>query len=654
MKKLLLILLCVPLIGLGQETGCISGDCDNGVGTYVLFWKSEIGEWRNDVFLYDETTYKYVGEYKDGKKNGQGTKTFTTLDVDGIISEIKYIGEWVDGELIKGAVISDNYKYEGEIANSKPHGLGEGTYYSDGRKEEGLFSGGVFFGGCSEYYGSNCNNGEGTFIYPNGSRYIGNWKGGKRHGQGTIVAYSGLKDNKWTFNDESKYTGEWKDGKRYSLEHRIKAFVEQKVNEWQQKGEFEKTTVYLERVNEINRNAKIKEFQGAAMESLKLDFLNSIDFSNIELGDYDADNETFLLKDKKLGDLVISVPISEAKELKENFSCYNFFNPECEIIDDKFVLSYVELSPDKNQIPERASWNTVMQKRKLYQYPEEEWASLQRQKNYASDQLKRLEITVEQDKKYTYSLDNTQDYAITEIDYEFSSIEIDEVKSSKKAKSSRISTNKLKVGTSSVNINIPSNKKVKNRYALVIGNEDYTSFQRTLSSEQNVDYAVNDASTFKKYCLKTLGVKADNMNFLTNATAGAMKRKINKMLKLMNKLGDEAELIFYYAGHGYPDETTKVPYLIPVDVSGTDLSYAIKLEDLYRDLGNTNARVTVFLDACFTGGGRNSGLMASRGVKVKPKEGSLSGNLVVFSASSGNQSALPYHKKDTECLLIIF
>ena len=199
--------------------------------------------------------------------------------------------------------------------------------------------------------------------------------------------------------------------------------------------------------------------------------------------------------------------------------------------------------------------------------------------------------------------------------------------------------------SSLVDNNIPANSKVKNRYALVIGNEDYTSFQRTLSSEQNVDYAVNDATIFKKYCLNTLGVKEDNMNFLTNATAGAMNQKINKMLKLMNKLGNEAELIVYYAGHGYPDELTKVPYLIPVDVSGTDLSYAIKLEDLYRDLGNTNARVTIFLDACFTGGGRNSGLVASRGVKVKPKEGTLNGNIVVFSASSGEQSSLAFHKE---------
>ena len=406
--------------------------------------------------------------------------------------------------------------------------------------------------------------------------------------------------NPW---DEAKFV--WDDAVDaktiHGIENQIKFIVEESINEWQQKDEFEKTSDYLVRVNEKNRTVKIKEFQEAAIKSLKLDFLNSIDFSNIELGDYDADNETFLLKDTKLGNLVISVPINEAKLFKNYFSSIQFTDQKFVIIDDKFVLSYLEFALS---LQARSAPNI-----------------------------------------YTYNLSNTQDYAITEIDYEFSPIVLDDIKSSKTTKSSNISTNKLKVGESSVNINIPTNKKVKNCYALVIGNEDYTSFQRTLNSEQNVDYAVNDATIFKQYCLNTLGVKEDNMNFLTNATAGAMNQKINKMLKLMNKLGNEAELIVYYAGHGYPDELTKAPYLIPVDVSGTDLSYAIKLEDLYRDLGNTNARVTIFLDACFTGGGRNSGLVASRGVKVKPKEGTLNGNIVVFSASSEEQSSLAFHKE---------
>ena len=199
---------------------------------------------------------------------------------------------------------------------------------------------------------------------------------------------------------------------------------------------------------------------------------------------------------------------------------------------------------------------------------------------------------------------------------------------------------------SSVNINIPTNIKVKNRYALVIGNEDYTSFQRTLNSEQNVDYAVNDATIFKKYCLKTLGVKEENMFFLTNATAGQMSQEIDLVSQVVQLEGDKAELIVYYAGHGYPDEVSRVPYLIPVDISASNLSSGIKLDDLYKKLTNTNAsKITIFLDACFTGGGRISGLVASRGVKVKPKEGTLNGNIVVFSASSEEQSSLPYHNE---------
>ena len=134
------------------------------------------------------------------------------------------------------------------------------------------------------------------------------------------------------------------------------------------------------------------------------------------------------------------------------------------------------------------------------------------------------------------------------------------------------------------------------------------------------------------------------MHFLLNATAGQMSQEIDLISKILSKLGDEAELIVYYAGHGFPDELTKIPYLIPVDVSATNLNSAIKLSEIYTKLSSTGAsKVTVFLDACFTGGGRNSGLVASRGVKVKPKEGSLNGNLLVFSASSEDQSALPCH-----------
>jgi uncharacterized caspase-like protein len=170
--------------------------------------------------------------------------------------------------------------------------------------------------------------------------------------------------------------------------------------------------------------------------------------------------------------------------------------------------------------------------------------------------------------------------------------------------------------------------------------------QRTLNSEQNVPFAVNDASVFRDYAIKTLGVEQENITFLTNATAGQMAQQIDKVCKMLVKLGNKAELIVYYAGHGYPDENSKIPYLVPVDVSASNLEMGIKLNDLYKNLSATNAkRVVVFLDACFTGGGRSYGLLASRGIKVIPKEDALNGNIVVVSASSGLQSALPYQNE---------
>lgn len=198
--------------------------------------------------------------------------------------------------------------------------------------------------------------------------------------------------------------------------------------------------------------------------------------------------------------------------------------------------------------------------------------------------------------------------------------------------------------TSAVDKNIPNiGKKYPNRIALIIGNEDYSG---TLNAEINVDYAVNDAQVVREYALKTLGVEEQNIIFLTNATAGQMRTQIDLAAKLAEKMGSNAEIIFYYAGHGLPDETTKVPYLIPVDVNATNLSAAIKLGDVYNKFGNSGAqKVTVFMDACFTGGGRNQGLLAARGVRIKPKENKISGNMVVFTATTGEQSALPYHKE---------
>lgn len=198
--------------------------------------------------------------------------------------------------------------------------------------------------------------------------------------------------------------------------------------------------------------------------------------------------------------------------------------------------------------------------------------------------------------------------------------------------------------SSDVDKNIPvSSEKYPNKVALIFGNEDYS---RSVSAEVNVDYARRDAAIFYEYAAKTLGVVENNIWYNTDATSGTMNSEIDRICELMKRMGTETELIFYYAGHGLPDEQNNAPYLIPVDVNVTNLGSAIALKDVYKKFGETGVKkITVILDACFSGGGRNQGLLAARGVRIKPKEEELIGNMVVFSASTDEQTALPYHEQ---------
>ncbi|MEI6749714.1 MAG: caspase family protein [Bacteroidota bacterium] len=201
--------------------------------------------------------------------------------------------------------------------------------------------------------------------------------------------------------------------------------------------------------------------------------------------------------------------------------------------------------------------------------------------------------------------------------------------------------------TSDVDKNIPVNDIYdENKFALIIGNEDYSNFQEGISTEMNVEFARNDALIFKEYCLKTFGVPEKNITCLLNATSGKTSQAIDKLSKLIQATNGIANVIVYYAGHGLPDETTKEPYIIPVDVSGSNISTAIKLSSFYQKLTEyPSQQITVFLDACFSGGGREAGLLAARSVKITPKNGNLKGNIVVFTASSGEESSLPWKDK---------
>jgi uncharacterized caspase-like protein len=195
---------------------------------------------------------------------------------------------------------------------------------------------------------------------------------------------------------------------------------------------------------------------------------------------------------------------------------------------------------------------------------------------------------------------------------------------------------------SDVDINIPESGTVRsNVFALVIGNEHYRMQQGT-----DVSFAGNDAAIFKEYLTKTLGVPDNNIRLLTDASKAQMETEIDHLCRLAETYSKgKAEIIFYYAGHGLCDNE-KSSYLIPVDVIGTQVNKGIRLDEVYQQFGNLEGvKVTAFVDACFSGGARSGTLVAARGISVEPKKDAISGQLVVFTAASGSETAHPWEEQ---------
>lgn len=195
---------------------------------------------------------------------------------------------------------------------------------------------------------------------------------------------------------------------------------------------------------------------------------------------------------------------------------------------------------------------------------------------------------------------------------------------------------------SDVDIEIPIIKKSlgEKTFVVIIANENYQEVAK-------VPYTINDGEIFAEYCKKTLGIPETNISLVKDATANNMKREVRWLTQILQQYNGEAKAIVYYAGHGIPDESTKDAYLLPVDGYGDDPSTGYSLNELYKTLNEVPSKSTlVFLDACFSGANRDGSMLASaRGVAIKAKPTAPIGNMVVFSAAQGDETAYPYNDK---------
>ena len=169
------------------------------------------GFWKNDLatglgrFIHEDGEI-YEGEWLNDKAHGKGKY----IHCDGA----NYIGDWIEDQQSDGVeTFADGAKYVGSYKEGKKNGKGE-FYWADGSSYKGEFLKNNIHGfgeyawvDGRRYIGDwldNKMNGKGTFFWPNGRRYEGEYHLDKKQGYGIFY---------WA--DGQVFKGEWKDGKQH-------------------------------------------------------------------------------------------------------------------------------------------------------------------------------------------------------------------------------------------------------------------------------------------------------------------------------------------------------------------------------------------------------------------------------------------------------
>jgi len=186
--------------------------------------------------------------------------------------------------------------------------------------------------------------------------------------------------------------------------------------------------------------------------------------------------------------------------------------------------------------------------------------------------------------------------------------------------------------------------KNKNALAIIFGVENYKNVSP-------VTFAKRDASIIKEYFTNSLGIPLNRIYFQTNDDVS--KAEFDKVFSkdgwLDKRVKMSSDIFIYFAGHGAPDIKNRKAYLMPHDGDPNYPSQTgFSIDDMYKKLNKLGANsITVFLDACFSGANRESEMLLAdaRPVFIEV-DASMTGNVTVFSASSGSEisSAGPENK----------
>lgn len=359
--------------------------------------------------------------------------------------------------------------------------------------------------------------------------------------------------------------------------------IAKEIPQWQKKKEYETTEQWRQRVTAENQKNKVDEIANQAKKEFIA--LHKPKTTKGTLGTYDADYGAYPVSIEGANTIYAKIPLEEALQFKTNWSKVAM-QPTYGIIDDNIAVTSC-----------------------IFSLGNKSWKSTERA---ANDNLDYLSYDVP-----TLNVDLDGKTSVAQ------------------------NTSPKKTIDNTIDKNIPQTASLQaNTFVIAIGNENYSLVPK-------VAFANNDMNIFAQYCQKTLGIPMQNIRKYKDATFGSMLSALNDIKDIADAYNGDMNVIFYYAGHGIPNEKDQTAYLLPTDADGKSTEVCFPLARLYKELGELNAKsVIVFMDACFSGAQRGNGMLASaRGVAIKAKEQKPMGKLVVLTAASGEETAYPFKEK---------
>lgn len=389
---------------------------------------------------------------------------------------------------------------------------------------------------------------------------------------------------------QMQFTGEIPTFREYA-----KSIISPVLEKWQVKDPYETISEYQQRVNPESRQKKIAQLTEDAVESYVKQYSQEATIADFQLKPYDAENEVFLAE-SRFGEVIIPVPRAENEA--KNF----------EMGWGGVRISGIEYCVD-------------------------------------GDRLAIRKATFRAPSGLSYTFDNSQvhNYTVANVDIDFGDFDYSEAMGSEQFTSrNRINKSTMNLGNSDVDTNIPNTNIVNSKtFAVIIANENYNMVP-------HVPMALNDGRTFSRYCSSAFGIPENNVRLYEDATFGTMLAAVREMKNISEAFNGDIRFMFYYSGHGVPDESNHDAFLLPIDADGTNPEVCYPISRLYRELGDLNAEYElVFMDACFSGANKTGDMLASssRGVAIVAKQNQPQGNMIAFSAASGNETAYPYNEK---------